>query len=281
MTNEEYISSGILETYALGAATPAEKLDVENMLSSSEEIRKALDLIQKDLEVYLTLHAIEPDERLKEKVLDAVKKDQASNPSIENGKIISLVKESNSTRLKNYAIAASLILVVSIAINFSQWRNGNSLKAEKLQQDTILSAEKTQKMFFASMMVSSQEKLDSAMEELKFIRNPMTQNIALNSMVKGHPMKATIYWDMKSMQVAVDPLTLPATASDEKYVLWAVIDGKAVNEGNFEMNANTGMLMMKVIPEAEAFAISLEKSGDIPVAEGPIYVMGKPSPTAP
>ena len=86
---------------------------------------------------------------------------------------------------------------------------------------------------------------------------------------------------MASMQVAVDPMTLPATSADQKYVLWAMVKGKPVNVGDFDMEAEHGLMMMKTAPEAEAFAISLEKSGTVAAPEGPIYVMGKMSVAQP
>lgn len=125
------------------------------------------------------------------------------------------------------------------------------------------------------------EQRDSILNVLAFVRNPMTESIAMNSMLEGHPMKAVVHWNKSTMQVAVDPMTLPETAPDQKYVLWAIVDGKAVNEGNFEMKSTTGVMMMKTVEKADAFAISLEKSGDIAVAEGPVYVMGKKSPAQP
>mgnify|MGYP001547819591 CR=1 FL=1 len=82
MTFAEYISSGILETYALGAATPAEKLEVEAMLEKSAEARAALEQVQKDLEAYATLHAVEPGEALRSEILGAVSGTKSSNENV-------------------------------------------------------------------------------------------------------------------------------------------------------------------------------------------------------
>lgn len=272
MTSAEYISSGILETYALGAATPAEKLEVEAMLENSAEVRAALEQIQKDIETYATLHAVEPDDALRSKILGAVSGTKSSNG---NGKIVSLKTGPAPSRIRTLAIAASVVLVISIAVNIMQWKNMNSLIAEKQKLDSDMVAAQTEKQFYAGQMVAAKLRLDSALNDLNFLRSPMTKNIALTTQLKGHPMKAVVHWDMNTMQVAVDPMTLPPTAPDEKYVLWAIVDGKPVNEGNFEMQPSAGMMKMNVIPQAEAFAISLEKSGSVTSPAGPIYVMGK------
>jgi hypothetical protein len=55
-----------------------------------------------------------------------------------------------------------------------------------------------------------------------------------------------------------------------------MVDGKPVDAGVFEMKEGPGMMKMKNIPRAEAFAITLEKKGG---SQAPsldkLYVMGK------
>ncbi|HET6990753.1 MAG TPA: anti-sigma factor [Bacteroidia bacterium] len=275
MNAQEYISSGILETYALGAATQAEKLEVENMLVKYPEVRKALDEIQKDIETYATLHAVEPDANLKEKIISATLS-QKSAP----GKIISLQTPSSS-RQRSFAIAASFLLVVSLGINFFQWKYSKS-DSDKINSLNRFAEQMTlTRDSLNKLVLASNSERDSLREKMNFISNPMTQSIALNSMIKDHPMKAVVHWNMSSMKVAVDPMTLPATAPDEKYVLWAIVDGKPVNEGGFTKNDSTGMMIMKVVPQASAFAISLEKSDNVAAPAGPIYVSGAAPSTQP
>jgi hypothetical protein len=275
MNAQKFISSGILESYAIGAATQAEKLEVENMCVKFPEVRNALEQVEKDLEAYATLHAVEPDAELKNKIIDAV-----INQKPKTAKVVSLQPVSTS-RQRSFAIAASFLLVVSLGINFFQW------KSSKSDSDEINSlnryAEKTTltRDSLMSRVAGIQSERDSLLAKMNFISNPMTQSIALNSVVDGHPMKAVVHWNMSNMKVAVDPMTLPATSPDEKYVLWAIVDGKPVNEGDFTKTDSTGMMMMKVVPSASAFAISLEKSGDVTSPAGPIYVSGAAPSTAP
>lgn len=275
MSPAEYISSGILETYALGAATPAEKQDVENMLQKSAEVRAALEQIQQEIEAYATLHAVEPDEKLRDRILGSISTAKQSNGAGENPKVISLKTGTAPSRLRSLAIAASLILVVSIAINIYQWKNTSAITAEKQKLDSAYSLEQAQKMVLTQQMVAATVQLERTTNDLNFLRNPMTKNIALNSVIKDHPMNAVVYIDMTNMQLAVDPMTLPATSADQQYVLWAMVDGKPVNVGDFDLESENGLMMMKISPEAEAYAISLEKSGDVTAPAGPIYVMGQ------
>lgn len=274
MSPAECISSGILETYALGAATPAEKQDVENMLLKSPEVRAALDQIQQEIEAYATLHAVEPDEKLREKILGSISASQ-SNAAVTNPKIFAIKAEAPPSQLRFFAAAASLVLAISLGVNIFQWKHTTSLTAERQKLDTSIAVEKTQKMFFQQEMIAAQLKLERTSNVLNFLRSPATQNISLISVVQDRPMNAVVYVDMNTMQLAVDPMTLPATSADQKYVLWAMVDGKPVNVGDFDLESNAGLMMMKISPHAEAYAISLEQSGDVITPAGPIYVMGK------
>jgi anti-sigma-K factor RskA len=273
MNPAEYIASGILETYALGAATPAEKLEVEAMLEKSAEVRAAFEQVQKDLEAYATAHAVEPDEALRSKILGAV---SGTKPTNGSAKVIPIQVPAPS-RIRTLAIAASVVLVISIAFNILQWKNVTALTAQNQKQDSAMASAQNEKQFYAKEMVDAKMKLDSAITDLNLLRSPMTKSIVLNTQLEGHPMKAVVHWDMKTMQVAVDPMTLPATAADEKYVLWAMVGGKPVNEGSFELNSATGIMKLNTVPEADGFAISLEKSATVASPAGPIYVMGNAS----
>jgi anti-sigma-K factor RskA len=275
MSPAEYISSGILETYALGAATPAEKQDVENMLQKSAEVRSALEQIQQEIEAYATLHAVEPDEKLRDRILGSISTINPSNGTGENPKVISLKTEAAPSRLRSLAIAASLILVVSIAINIYQWRNVSAITAEKQRLDSAYGLEQAQRTVLTQEFVSASQKLEQAKKQLVFLRSPSTKNIPLNSVIKDKPMDAIVFLETNTMQLAVDPMTLPATSADQKYVLWAMVKGKPVNVGDFDLESDSGLMMLKISPEAEAYAISLEQSGNVTAPAGPVYVMGQ------
>ncbi len=281
MNPAEYISSGILETYALGAATPAEKQDVENMLQKSAEVRAALELIQEEIEAYATLHALEPDEKLRDKILESISSAKQTNSTFESLKVIPLNAPASPSRLRSFAIAASLILVISIAMNLFQWKTTKSLTAEKQKSDSAIQVEQAQRQLFVQRSIEAEAKLLRLNNDLSFLRNPMTKTIALDSKMTDQTMRAVVYVDMSTMQLAVDPMTLPATSADQKYVLWAMVKGKPVNVGDFDLEADSGLMMMKVSPEAEGYAISLEKSGDVSAPAGPVYVAGQMGSTQP
>lgn len=269
MNAAEYITSGMPELYAAGALSPAEMQEAERLAAAHPEISAAIEEAKQVLEDYANLHAIEPDGQVRERIFTAL---NAQSSSAENGKVLPLGSDEKSGRTGLWrfaAIAASLLLILSVTMNYAFWKEKNAAEKEvnRYSNDSRINKQK---------LAETDEKLRSAQHELEFLRNPMTQTVTLNTTDTAHPMKAMVHWDMQSKMVAIDPMTLPETKNNEMYVLWAVIDGKAVNKGAFVVKGKTEIVMMSEIPQAEAFAISLETKPDVPQHEGPVYVLGKP-----
>ncbi|MEJ0083604.1 MAG: anti-sigma factor [Puia sp.] len=87
---------------------------------------------------------------------------------------------------------------------------------------------------------------------------------------------ATVYWNTQSKDVYLLVNKLPAPVPDKQYQLWAIVDGKPVDAGVFEMAEGISFVKLKTIPKAEAFAITLEKKGGSTKPDmDAMYVMGK------
>ena len=70
MNVTEYIASGILESYVMGAVSDQERREVECLSSIYPDIRRELDQLSEVLENYALLHSVEPPESVKAKLLD-------------------------------------------------------------------------------------------------------------------------------------------------------------------------------------------------------------------
>jgi anti-sigma-K factor RskA len=99
---KEYISSGILESYALGELNEAERLNVERDLAQHPELQNELALIEETMEAFFMAAGRKPEAHVKEKILNAVKP---------QAKIVSMWK---------YAIAASVIFVLGF-VAYNLW----------------------------------------------------------------------------------------------------------------------------------------------------------------
>ncbi|MFL5762434.1 MAG: cupin domain-containing protein [Bacteroidia bacterium] len=84
MNVQEYIDSGILETYVLGVSTKAECAEVERMASVHPEIRSEIEAIEYAMEKYAMDNAVRPHAAIKPMLLatiDYMERMQNGEPS--------------------------------------------------------------------------------------------------------------------------------------------------------------------------------------------------------
>lgn len=105
----------------------------------------------------------------------------------------------------------------------------------------------------------------------------------LASLVKDNPQAiAVALWDPGRKQGVLKVEKLPALATNQDYQLW-VIDPQykdPVDGGVFTVDPRTGVAQVKFtakqpVNAVNAFAVSLERKGGVPKAEGPIVLLGK------
>lgn len=250
MNVKDYISSGILEAYALGELSSGECAEVEKNLSSYPELRAELSLIEKTQEELLLRNSIPPPPFLKEKVLAAAKPE---------AKVINLERE---TILRwKYAAAASIgiaLLTSFMAYNYwSKWKNS--------QSELALLVEKNQQIAQDYNKVNL--RLDKMEGDLKVIGNPTFERVIMKGTPNAPDAMASVYWNKQTEEVFVSIQNMRALSKEKQYQLWAIIDGKPVDAGVFD-GAVAGLIKMKNISKgAITFAVTIEDAG------------GKPSPS--
>jgi hypothetical protein len=252
----EYIESGILELYALNQLDPAGRLDVENMAGKYPEVARELNEIEKVFEQLAREGAIEPRAELKEKIGSSLvfsQEENLSKPPIQE--IPGIKPEAKVVSLKTYilSLAASFILfILSALVILRLWNQLDEVKTKYL-------ASLNENRKYAS--------------ETRFIQDEYTKtlnaqadanNIALK--LKGTPhysgSVALVFWNKKMHKVSINPNSLPENDAQHSYQLWAIVNGKPVDEGTFEVqNGFASLSTMKERETAQAFAITLEPKG--------------------
>jgi len=112
---KEYISSGILESYALGELSDPKRLEVEKNLEVHPELRAELALIEKTIEAFYVRAGKEPKPHLKEKI----------RASIIKPKVIRMWVP--------LAAAAAILIAVLVGYNFwSEYRIMNGPEFTKV-----------------------------------------------------------------------------------------------------------------------------------------------------
>lgn len=251
-----YIESGILELYAAGDLTPAERLEVESMLGQYPELRSELSEIENSLEHYARTYAIEPSEGLRSKILDSLH-DDGVRPEIALDPIVREIPVRQSSFFK-YAFAASLaLLLISTLALFTLY---NRLQQSN-EQLAVLQNSNQQFSNRVNLMEGQLSEREVALgvlrsKEYKMIKLAGTKQAPKASMmVAFNPAKREVMIDMAAME-------MPANDAEHQYQLWAMVDGKPVDLGVFDMVADDdGMKRMKAIEDAQAFAVTLEPRG--------------------
>jgi anti-sigma-K factor RskA len=247
---QEYISSGIAESYVLGLASPEERSEFEQMCLQYPEVLAARTAFELALEKQAMDNAIAPPAGLKNKILAELDSSSAT-------KIVTMEQApvKNLNWLKYAAAACVALLAGSIYLNVSLSNKNKSLQNN--YNNTVAELGEVKK------------------DIQTLIGNP---NIKMASM-KGMPVSpqsyATVYWDTTSHDVYLLTNNLPIPASNKQYQLWAIFDGKPVDLGVFDIKKERLLIQAKNAQGAEAFAITLEEKGGSPTPKGDMYVMGK------
>ncbi len=272
MNNKEYISSGIIESYILGHASPEEAGILECVMKNNNEVREAFDEAQKTLEMLANAQAVTPPNDLKTKIWDKIQQEQhaeAEMPVIPIRGTIETVKAETQTQKvkngkngswRNFAVAASVLFLISTGINL-YWINSQSKISDQLVK--VESERKANQLAMQSM----RQKLD-------IFSNPDMQKVVLAGVDKHPDAKATVLWDSNSKDIYLSANSLPKAPEGMQYQLWAIADGKPVSAGMYTEDKDSRIALSN-ITHAQAFAITLEKKGgsDVPTMEN-MYVMG-------
>jgi len=246
---EQYISSGILEAYVLGDLSPAEMRDVERNLQQYPQLREELRKIEEVQETLLMKLAVAPHTSVKEKLLREVE----SRPA---GKSVAF----SGSMIWKYAAAASVsIALVSsyLAFDFHQrWQSAQGSLNELIAQNQQI----------AQNYNTVNLRLDQIEKDLKVVSDPSFSRVVMKGTTNAAEALAFVYWNTSTQEAYLSIQNMRALAQENQYQLWAIVDGNPVDMGVFDGN-QSGLLKMKPIANAVAFAVTVEPRG------------GRPTPT--
>jgi anti-sigma-K factor RskA len=243
---QEYISSGIIESYVLGLASPEERVEFEQNCALYPELVSARTDFEMALEQQALSVSPKPPAFIKEKLMNEISS---------GAKVVPM----KPAKIWKYVAAAAIVLLTgSITWNISQMNQNKTLAANlDKANDNIMG------------LVAEIGKLQ---------QNPNIKMASLKGMEASPQSYATVYWDTTSHDVFLLANNLPAPPTDKQYQLWALLDGKPVDLGMMEYDIRQKKLLvrMKNVGNAQAFAITLEKMDrpDPSKPDGTMYVMG-------
>ena len=237
MNIKEYISSGILESYALGELTETERIEVERNLAQYPELRKELALVEETMEVFFMNAGKQPRPAVKEKVMSSVK----------TGKVVEMVS------VWRFVAAASVIIAItSSTLAYNYYYNWKTTETSLLELRALNEQ-------VARDYNQVNQRLGDIETQMQIINNPAFQRVVMKGTANAPEALASVYWNQTSQEVFLSIQNLKALAANQQYQLWAIVDGKPVDMGVFDNS--TALLKMKATGKAAAFAVTIEPRG--------------------
>lgn len=252
-----YIESGVLELYVLGEVSHDERVEVEAMALKHPAVKAELAEIEASMERFAGEYAVEPPAGLRNRVLNSVLTNLANDNTFRSrqpevtGKIAPMpVPEKND--FYKYAFAACLALLVVSIVALADIYNQLQVSAHQV------AALSTQNQHFSKTVSLQNDMLimfrDTAYKLVKL--QGTARNPSASMMLAWSPAKKKVMIDMGSLK-------LPVNDKRHQYQLWAIVTGKPVNLGVFDVKPDSAaaIKVMNPVENPQAFAITLEPRG--------------------
>ncbi len=258
MNLEEYIASGILDSYAIGAVSDQEVREVNCLASIYPEIRQELDELMLSAENYALLHSVEPPAGLKDRIMGQLTFEEADN-TIVRPLPIDRDLSAEATRPYTYKTTWMVAAAAALAVLFFSYFLITQLQTNQKTLASLRESNDSMQLQLKQMR-SSQEQTE---QTLAMLRQPGARTLELRGNEKAPQGDMLVFWNPSTQQVAVEVKSLPALPADKQYQLWSLVDGKPVDAGVFD--SGTAMQKMnRSIGKADAFAVTIEKRGGSP-----------------
>lgn len=267
MEIQEYISSGIVEQFVLGLCSSEEEQEILRLRKIHPELRAAILEFELMLENDGMANAVAPPPAAKAAIFKQIEATFEESmpeiiPVLPQQEIPSI--QSHNQKKSNwltYVAAASIILFLANAA-------GSILLYNKYKG--------VQTAYASLQKENAQVKLqfNSIYADVQRMSNKSTQRIAMPGVAGREESLATVFWDRETNEVYLFRNSLPKAEKGKQYQLWAIVDGQPVDAGMIAEDCE-GLCKLKSIPNAQAFAITLEKEGGSPSPTmSEMYVLG-------
>jgi anti-sigma-K factor RskA len=268
-----YIESGILEAYVLDALDVFERAEVEANMAKYPEVAAEVAAIEDAMRQFAEAHAEVPPANMQEKIWAAIsaETDVTGNGVPKGSSFTQTIPLVPPARRRQYRWANAAVLAVligSLAMNVMLWMQGDKAGREVASIKQEMQTMQKQQMEMVAAM-------DAYKKEKDMMADADMQSVQMKSMVPGHPMVATVYWNKNKGEAYLSMQKLPAPGKGKQYQMWVIQDGKPVSMGVIPMDMNEGDLakLPMEVKDGQAFAISLENEGGN-ATPTQVYVLG-------
>lgn len=261
MDIREYIESGVLELYAMGALPQEEANSVAEALARHPELRAELAEISAALQALSPVQGKGPRPELRDKILASLPEQSAEpasgNPRPGGDNVIPMdgaAPRASASGASRYLLAASLVgFLVSASAALWLW-------SELSKTEEHLA--RNQALFEQTL-----DACNRAEQELHTLRNYHNHQVRMTSTGRMPGALAIVYWNPETKEVYLDPALMPQLPEGHQYQLWAIADGDSVNAGVFDPATPghmPGLHRMHNVHEVKTFAVTVEPRGGSP-----------------
>jgi anti-sigma-K factor RskA len=249
MSDQDPISSGLIEQYVLGLCTPDEKAELDQQRLQDPALHQAILDAEARLEALFLRNAVQPSTATDQNILatlDALQPAQA---------IVRPIHTATNWWKRVAAVSTGMLLLSSIG-NFTQFQKNR----QQSQEIARLSAQPP------SLPVA----------DFAVMRNPRITPVAMMGVGIHSICRCTMFWDKQTGKVYIMIHHLPQSSSRQDYQLWAFVDGKAVSVGIVNDGIRDRFIEMNGMPEgATEFSVTLEPAnGSASPTEAETYLRG-------
>lgn len=266
--------------HALGLLEGAERSAFESELAGNTDLRALADaLAESTAALALAAPSVEPPAGLKDRILAAcTEPGRSAVPATPDAKVIAFPL----LRFAPWAMAAGLAVAATWLFTQNQaLRNENtSLATERQLAEVAYKMAQTQ---LSQRSLLAENMITDLGNKLRHAEDLSRLKISALASLAGNTKEAQVIavWDPGQQAGLLTMEKLPAIADTQDYQIWVVDPAykDPVNGGVFHVSANGKVTLAfkpdQPIAQAAAFAISLEKKGGVPKAEGTIVLLGK------
>ncbi len=283
--------------HALGLLAPDEAAAFEREIWTRKGLRELVDEFRQALETVARAEAVTPPPpRLRETLLEELATRPASKPPIPFAAISrEPIALPDAPRARSgwipWSIAAGL--AVAAGVGFVGYRDvrtqlDGALANAKATESQLLAVQ-TQNLASAKRIAELENdggRLRADNSKLAAAQAQTLSKLRVASLVKtpsanpASPAAAMVVWDTEQGSGLLAVKNLPPAPAGKDYQLWVIDNGqpKPISGGVFK-TASDGSVQIRFNvpdgkPRGDQFAISLERAGGRPSAEGPVFLAG-------
>lgn len=267
MNAKDYIGSGLLEAYVLGALPEGDRLAVEAAIARHPDVAAEIAAIEETMYLLAKETAEAPPANMQEHIWNAMQTVPA--PEEPAHIVIPFNRRERRIQVRWQRAAVWIALVGSMLTNFVLWFQGNNAT----QQNKVLLA-KVDTMNARQQVLAGRVHMFEKAQAM--LLDTGMKTVVMRSLKPEKQMAGMVFMGKHKKEAYIALHNMPMPPKGMQYQLWVMQDGKPVDMGmiqNDMVAANGMQQIQKIIPGVQAFAISLEKEGGSPTPNMEMVMM--------